>query len=108
MLNSPPPRNSAREDVRARGAVDRLVHFASEALWLRLEFARARLEPAEVVRPPAAGVLGGLSQPRFGAACQGIREAVRPAAVGIRRVDQRLDVATVHEDEARGSANDLG
>ena len=75
---------------------DRLVLLPSEGLRLRLALARAGLQPAQVVRPPAAFVLGGPGQPRFGAGWHGIRDPVGPAAAGIRRVDQCLEVAAVH------------
>jgi hypothetical protein len=52
-------------------------------------------------------VLGGPGQPRFGAGWHGIRDLVGPAAAGIRRVDQCLEVAAVHQDEPGGPAENL-
>src|SRR5208337_4833413 len=45
--------------------------------------------------------------PGFGAGWHGIGDPVGPAAAGIWRVDQCLEVAAVHQDEAGGSAEDL-
>src|ERR671931_832088 len=85
---------SGSVDVGSGRLSGRLVLIAAQPLGRRLELARARLQPLDVVAPPAALLGGGLLQPCVGVDRVVVGDPITRAALRTRRIDERLDVTS--------------
>jgi hypothetical protein len=80
------------------------VPAAAERLRRGLALARARAQPLDVVRPPAAALGRGVVEPVLGVVPAILADVVARAALRTGRVDERLDMAARGKDEAGVSA----